>query len=1528
MKNTSLKRLFYTLAAVFALPAAALAVDPVAVWDGNFSDGVLSQNGYTLDLCGNTRSQDASAITISQSVGVKIVADGTFASGFTVMFKYSGLTLSLAEKQVLATSILTDADDRTGVSIDKTGKSCGIWNGSSWNKSGTYNSMTASQTSGTLGFSHYSTTKYSGTGTKLFDISGSTATTILDAGELGSDGDKAKYNGAAIGGRSTAASGFSAATGMKITAIAVFSGILTESEMTGYIWPDEYQDVAVGSDTSVSAINGQLSPSSRVLNLTVADDVTIAVDEAFAIQTYVASAGRIKLSAASQPNLSNVDFTGVSGAVLRSWLTPGVVGINFVPDYGNDTSTALVSGETWISSSNWHDGAESDSSNGLFADGLSTLKWSAAAVYAYTGTSSILGGYIDDGLNNGKGAEITLSCVPYNSYDVIIYASTDTKNTQFLPKTVNGVSYTWDDVQGKTVVGSSNWGASRNNVPTYGVNAICVSNLFGALSISGGVKNGNIRGGIAAIQIVPAKESFLTLNGGSATWSGSAWADGAGAAIAAPTDGSVTIDVNASTTLTIDKTISAATIEVRGSVDAVLTLVANGGSLDAKEVRVKGCVLQQGSAAVLGSTAKIYVANGGTFDMGGYGAGSSSVFYLAGAGTGNWPYALTSSSNMSSGYVKEINLMANATVGGNSKILFGKTGVANFLYMNGHVLTKAGTGEFFCYNSRTRNGVLDIAGGTFSCNEYTNLGGWETIDDRPTVIVRSGATLLNNNDRHHWIGTLQLLGGTLATASGAFGVADAFEGSGTTAKLRFADGATATLSGDTTIASELTLGPKGSDSGALSIFKAESAVAPVAFTVSGAFASAGFVSVGPGITLNLGVNRPTTVFAVDADSTISLQKTDVSDVPQINVSAQPANIVLYDENGDVVASPTVVYDSKKGTLALITENTWTAKSGTEFDTAANWSTGLPSNGDSVTIQATADTEITVTGAYTLDTLTISGPWQVSFAGSGSITAANIHVKNGAKLLRNGAANVNASIALDAGAKLLIDSTTENAEISGAGSVETYGNVTMAAANTFTGGITAKTGTLSTTTASGFGKDNTGSAYSALSRVTVENGACVDLNNTKDHCFALTIEGKGVLQANGTYSGAVKNTGIAMGNNARQTASLTLTADATVDVTSGWGIVQSEYNAAYLALNGHTLTFKGGGTVPLVNVNASNSSGMIVLDGANLQLSNVASDFTGVNIVARGCPTINIAIAPSAIGALVIEPTVGGTTATAWSMPSGFVPEVNAANIAPGEVAKLGTATLFTAPSSVELSDSTIHTYVGGRYSATVSSSTVSVTEKAVTPFIHYDFNAANSIAADSPYNFGNLNPTFKPGRNGRAGWFKSGTTPYWDSNTSGLAPAYAGQMTVTTLLKPKEADSTIIWNFGSGWGTGIAIVAKDSSTLALVSWTGGANGADMVSVTGINKLTTRWHLVTVVADANGTTLYVDDQSATTDAVLPLGISAQGQFGSIHGTAKNYKAVADSGFYLDDWCLYDAALTPAEVRSIYLTMLPQLRLILR
>ena len=89
----------------------------------------------------------------------------------------------------------------------------------------------------------------------------------------------------------------------------------------------------------------------------------------------------------------------------------------------------------------------------------------------------------------------------------------------------------------------------------------------------------------------------------------------------------------------------------------------------------------------------------------------------------------------------------------------------------------------------------------------------------------------------------------------------------------------------------------------------------------------------------------------------------------------------------------------------------------------------------------------------------------------------------------------------------------------------------------------------------------------------------------------------------------------MNSGTRQTWKLTLTADAMVDVSTGWGLVRSSHYEATLALNTHTLTMRGTGTVPMVNVNASSTTGTLVLDGATLQLTSTACNLTGDGAIA-------------------------------------------------------------------------------------------------------------------------------------------------------------------------------------------------------------------------------------------------------------------------------------------------------------------------
>ncbi len=1025
-------------------------------------------------------------------------------------------------------------------------------------------------------------------------------------------------------------------------------------------------------------------------------------------------------------------------------------------------------------------------------------------------------------------------------------------------------------------------------------------------------------------------EYSLTLDGTAKNWSDGTWKQGDVAIGEAPTSGNVTINLTASTTLTIDETVLLNDFTINAAPNVVLTLVkGTSGSLVAGEkVVVKSGVLKQGSAAVLGESPSIVVENGATFDLNGLAVSESNAFSIEGAGVGDWPWALTSSGGeFSTGTLRAFTLTGDATVGGANKIGCGKSGAASYLGFGTYKLTKTGAGELSFTNIRSAvgsAGTFDIVGGKVTLNEYTNLDGSNADGDpwaKTEVIVREGASLVSNIGRWVWVGTLTLDGGSATTKSSYIAMQDGFAGSGTLDRAVFKGGAIALLTGNLDVTSEMSL------NGNISFVKGPQTLSDVVVTPAALTASSGTITVGSGVTLNVGESRPTATITVVQGGSLAAQLQSASDVIALSTSAQPANVILYDANGDVVSNPRVTYSD--GTLTIMPPVPTLQASGTvAFDTTANWvDSVMPDNDGDAIIELSDNATITVSGTYSLGSLTITGTGVATFSGNGTITAANISVKNGATFTRNANISATTGISLDSGTVLRLNGVTESAAISGAGAVETYGTVVLAHANTMTGGITVKPGSaLSTTAAGGYGEYQASWAYTAQRQVVVEDGGTVDINNVanRDGAVALTVAGKGILSG-GVYSGAVTYSGTtAITSGSRQISSLVLTGDALVDVGAGWGLVHSGWKDARLGLNGYTLTVRGTGTFPVVNannVNGSATTGTLVLDGAKLELSNAASNLTGVDVVAKGCASINLAKAPSALGSLTLKPSATGTTASAWNLPSGCVPSLDTSNVDPSGLSVGDVLTLFTAPQATTLTAETISVKAGGRFTTTISGNTVSATIKTPTNFMHYDFDAANSIASDSTYNIGNLNPSFDNSRcGGKAGVFSSSYKPYYDSNTSGKSPFYAGEMTATTLIKIKEANNTILWNFGSGWNAGIALVVKNSTTVSLVSWTGGAAGSDVVSVTGVTDLMNTWHLITFVADANGTTLYVDGRSVTVDTVLPSTIGGQGQFGSIHGTAKNYSAVSGEGYLLDDWRVYDAALTEEEVLALKATLL--------
>ena len=977
-----------------SLSLAAMAATPVAVWDGDFT---ATQTGFTLNRSGNAISQDNSTITIDQAVGVKVDFTTGLSSAMTVMFKYSDLAFDA--QKTLATSFCSGGDEnRTGVYVASGGTINGIWNTADW----AHPAQTLSASSGVLAFCYSKAG-----GTSLYSVGASSRSELFNESGLRAGGDAA-INGCTIGGEraKSGATLLSAATGMKITGIAIFDGILTEAEMTGYFWPSETQTINVSANTSVSAINAQYdSTTYKAADVTVASNVTITVNEAFSANIRsVSSTGTITLSADPQPDPSyfaHVDFSGVQGALLRSWLTePGVVGFNFYKNKGNVTTSALAAGGTWYCNGSDKTGT----STALFSDGLSVLSWNCANVYSQGGyydstgeEGSLLNGYLDDGALNGYGAEVILSGVPYTTYDVIIYCASDNNPADFKAKSVNGTTYTWDSAAGSVVEGSANWGKAALGIPVYGVNTLRIKNLTGALTIYGLARVGDEthRGGISAIQIMPPgtpdniKYYKLTLNGSATTWSEGAWTLD-GQEVDAPTSGYVEIVASASTALTVDQAVSLADLVVTGAVNAVVNVATNDtGSLFAIKTTVASGVFQQGSPAILGAATTIVVEDGATFDLNGQIVNGVNLFKLAGAGAGNWPWALTSSGGeFPLGTLREISLNGNTTIGGANRIRFGISGYSSHIAYNNFTLTKTGAGELLLCNGRSATGsvgTLDVAGGEVTFTEFTCIDGYEDVYAHTAVIVREGATIRNNTNRFIWMDSLNWLGGEVISTN-PFAITNTFEGAGTTAKLRFASGAQVTLTGDLVITNSLELGSHGQNAGDLSLVKADG-VDPVTVTVSGTFSSAGSVSVGAGVTLNLGTSRPTATFDVNDEATLSVRLLNEVDAPIVHVTGRPKNLILYDEAGDVVADPVVTYNSENGTIVISTVNVWTKVKNESFDDGGNWSTGaLPSSGANAAVVVTETTGITVQNAYTLSKLGISGTGDMTFSGTGSITA--------------------------------------------------------------------------------------------------------------------------------------------------------------------------------------------------------------------------------------------------------------------------------------------------------------------------------------------------------------------------------------------------------------------------------------------------------------------------------------------------------------------------------------------------------------
>lgn len=389
-----------------------------------------------------------------------------------------------------------------------------------------------------------------------------------------------------------------------------------------------------------------------------------------------------------------------------------------------------------------------------------SLTYSAANTWEYgssaDGAMSLLYHYLDDG---GSGASITVSNIPYSTYDVYIYCATDTGSATFSAMTVNNVAYTYSD--GATVEGSTAWGASQTSTLVEGTNYLHITGQTSStLTIVGGVKSGSTRGCIAGIQIVNTGSDVanptLTLAADTtdATWNTSTWTL-SDEATTAPTSGTAEISVAGTTTLTLDAAVDLTVLGVSG--DGTLTFAAGESGSLASDVTAIGAnvdatsgvtslgtaTIDEGKTLTIPSLSTVTAANGvGTLKV--TSDSTISDFSVLGSGT-NLTIAGGTTEVTSSGSGTGILSGRTVEVTGSSSVL--KLGASDTTgWSTGGVLSlteggtlSVGTRDTFLSSMTMRNGTMKLLSGCATVNSSDSGRGFDLYGNPSVVTVQAAS---------------------------------------------------------------------------------------------------------------------------------------------------------------------------------------------------------------------------------------------------------------------------------------------------------------------------------------------------------------------------------------------------------------------------------------------------------------------------------------------------------------------------------------------------------------------------------------------------------------------------------------------------------------------------------------------------------------------------------------------------------------------------------------------------------------------